>query len=195
MSADILMYKATMVPVGQDQLPHLELCREIARRYNYFYGQYFPEPQAQLTETAKLPGLDGRKMSKSYGNAISLGEDLSQMGKKIMSMLTDTDRKRLKDPGDPANCNLFPYLQLLAPGQDFPEIREGCTQATRGCMECKKLLVKKMEEFLAPIQAKRNELKANPDLVQSILDQGTAKAREEAQHNMQEIREKMGFGR
>ncbi|MGM0539996.1 MAG: tryptophan--tRNA ligase [Thermodesulfobacteriota bacterium] len=195
MSADILMYKASMVPVGQDQLPHLELCREIARRYNYFYGQYFPEPKAQLTETAKLPGLDGRKMSKSYDNAISLGEDLSQVGKKIMSMLTDTDRMRLKDPGDPANCNLFPYLQLLAPGQDFPEIREGCTQATRGCMECKKLLVGMMEEFLAPIQAKRNELKANPDLVQSILDQGTAKAREEAQHNMQEIRGKMGFGR
>jgi tryptophanyl-tRNA synthetase len=195
MTADILMYKATMVPVGQDQLPHLELSREIARRFNYFYGQYFPEPQAQLTETAKIAGLDGRKMSKSYGNAISLGEEIHDVRTKIMSMLTDTDRKRLKDPGDPDNCNLFPYLRLLAPGKDFPEIREGCTQATRGCMECKKLLAGMMEEFLVPIQAKRNELKANPDLVQSIVDQGTAKAREEAQGNMQEIRAKMGFGR
>ena len=195
MSADILMYKASMVPVGQDQLPHLELCREIARRFNYFYGDFFPEPQAQLTESAKLPGLDGRKMSKSYGNAISLGEDITEVRKKIMSMLTDTDRMRLKDPGDPTNCNLFPYLRLLAPGQDFAEIQEGCSQASRGCVECKKLLAGKMEEFLDPIQAKRNELKANPDLVRSILDHGTAKAKEEAVQIMNGIREKLGFGR
>ncbi|WP_027370792.1 tryptophan--tRNA ligase [Desulfovermiculus halophilus] len=195
MTADILMYHATMVPVGQDQLPHLELCREIARRFNYFYGSYFPEPQAQLTESAKLPGLDGRKMSKSYGNAISLGEDLQEVRKKIMSMLTDTARQRLKDPGDPDNCNLFPYLSLVAPDENLDQIREGCTQATRGCMECKKLLAAKMEEFLTPIQAKRNELKANPDLVRSILDQGTAKAREEAQRSMHEIRDKMGMER
>ena len=195
MSADILMYKASMVPVGQDQLPHLELCREIARRFNYFYGDFFPEPQAQLTESAKLPGLDGRKMSKSYGNAISLGEDLTEVRKKIMSMLTDTDRMRLKDPGNPDNCNLFPYLRLLAPGQDFAEIQEGCSQASRGCVECKKLLAGKMEEFLDPIQAKRNELKANPDLVRSILDHGTAKAKEEAVQTMNGIREKLGFGR
>ena len=195
MSADILMYKASMVPVGQDQLPHLELCREIARRFNYFYGDFFPEPQAQLTESAKLPGLDGRKMSKSYGNAISLGEDITEVRKKIMSMLTDTDRMRLKDPGDPTNCNLFPYLRLLAPGQDFAEIQEGCSQASRGCVECKKLLAGKMEEFLDPIQTKRNELKANPDLVRSILDHGTAKAKEEAVQIMNGIREKLGFGR
>ena len=195
MSADILMYKASMVPVGQDQLPHLELCREIARRFNYFYGQFFPEPQAQLTESAKLPGLDGRKMSKSYDNAISLGEDFAEVRTKIMSMLTDTDRKRLKDPGDPANCNLFPYLRLLSPGQEYPEIHEGCTQASRGCMECKKLLAGMMEEFLTPIQAKRNELKADPDMVRSILDQGTARAKEEASQTMHEIREKLGFVR
>ena len=110
-------------------------------------------------------------------------------------MLTDTARQRLKDPGDPDNCNLFPYLSLVAPDENLDQIREGCTQATRGCMECKKLLAAKMEEFLTPIQAKRNELKANPDLVRSILDQGTAKAREEAQRSMHEIRDKMGMGK
>ena len=117
------------------------------------------------------------------------------MRNKIMSMLTDTARMRLKDPGDPANCNLFPYLRLLDPGQDYPEIREGCTRATRGCMECKKLLAGIMEEFLHPIQAKRNELKTNPDMVKAIIDQGTAKARDEASQTMQEIREMLGFGR
>ena len=193
MSADILMYKASMVPVGQDQLPHLELCREIARRFNYFYGDFFPEPQAQLTQSAKLPGLDGRKMSKSYGNAISLGEDFASVRKKIMSMLTDTNRKRLKDPGDPANCNLYPYLQLLDPDMDLKEIEEGCTQATRGCMDCKKILCERMEGFLTPIQAKRDELKANPDQVQAILDKGTAKAKAEAAQTMQDIRKLMSF--
>ncbi|MFW6179880.1 MAG: tryptophan--tRNA ligase, partial [Desulfohalobiaceae bacterium] len=123
MSADILMYRASMVPVGEDQLPHLELCREIARRFNYLYGEFFPEPKAMLTESAKLPGLDGRKMSKSYENAIYLGEDQASINKKIKSMLTDTNRMRLKDPGDPKQCNLYPYLCLLNPEADREEIR------------------------------------------------------------------------
>ncbi|MFW6314740.1 MAG: tryptophan--tRNA ligase, partial [Desulfohalobiaceae bacterium] len=158
MSADILMYKASMVPVGEDQLPHLELCREIARRFNYLYQDFFPEPKALLTESAKLPGLDGRKMSKSYENAIYLGEDLSSIRKKIKSMLTDTNRMRLKDPGDPEQCNLYPYLQLLNPKADREELRQGCTQATRGCMDCKKLLIEEMEHFLQPISKERQRL-------------------------------------
>jgi tryptophanyl-tRNA synthetase len=193
MSADILMYKATMVPVGQDQLPHLELCREIARRFNYLYGNFFPEPKDQLTHSPKLLGLDGRKMSKSYHNAIYLGESSDSLRSKIMSMLTDTNRKRLKDPGNPDNCNLFPYLKLLEPNEDFQEIEEGCTQATRGCMDCKKLLFQKLETFLEPIRAKRNDLVNSPDLVHSIIEQGTQTAREEAQKTLENVRECMGL--
>jgi tryptophanyl-tRNA synthetase len=189
MSADILMYKASMVPVGEDQLPHLELCREIARRFNHLYGDFFPEPKAMLTESAKLPGLDGRKMSKSYQNAIYLGEDLSSIRKKIMTMLTDTNRMRLKDPGDPEQCNLYPYLCLLNPEADRAELRQGCTQAQRGCMDCKKLLVQEMEQFLQPISRERQRLDESPNQVRDILEQGTARARERAAQNMQKIRE------
>ncbi len=189
MSADILMYKASMVPVGEDQLPHLELCREIARRFNHLYGEILPEPKALLTESAKLPGLDGRKMSKSYNNAIYLGEDMHSIRKKVMSMLTDTDRKRLKDPGDPDKCNLYPYLCLLEPEADRRELRQGCYQALRGCMDCKKLLVQEMERFLQPVSQARQKLDQDPDLVQDILAQGTQQARDMAEQNMQELRE------
>ncbi|MFP4213802.1 MAG: tryptophan--tRNA ligase [Desulfohalobiaceae bacterium] len=189
MSADILMYRASMVPVGEDQLPHLELCREIARRFNYLYGEFFPEPKAMLTESAKLPGLDGRKMSKSYENAIYLGEDQASINKKIKSMLTDTNRMRLKDPGDPKQCNLYPYLCLLNPEADREEIRLGCTQAQRGCMDCKKLLIAEMEHFLQPISKERQRLDQNPDQVRDILEQGTARAKAMAEKNLQQIRE------
>ncbi len=188
MSADILMYKASMVPVGEDQLPHLELSREIARRFNYFYGDFFPEPKAMLTETAKLPGLDGRKMSKSYDNAIYLGEDMDSIRKKIMSMLTDTNRQRLKDPGDPDQCNLYPYLTLLSPEEDRQELRQDCKEAQRGCMDCKKLLVQEMENYLQSIIQERAKLDADPDLVHDILDRGTEQATDKAASNMLELR-------
>lgn len=193
MSADILMYQATMVPVGQDQLPHLELCREIARRFNSLYGDFFPEPLSQLTQAPKTPGLDGRKMSKSYNNAISLKEDPATLKSKIMSMLTDTDRKRLKDPGNPENCNLFPYLRLLDPEAGYPEIWEGCTQASRGCVECKKLLLTKMDAFLEPIRAIRGELEKDPGRVWDTLDRGTKRAREQAVANMEQIRKRVSL--
>jgi tryptophanyl-tRNA synthetase len=188
MSADILMYRASMVPVGHDQLPHLELCREIARRFNYLYGDFFPEPQPQLTGSSKLPGLDGRKMSKSYGNAIYLGEDMDSVRQKIMSMLTDTNRKRLKDPGNPEECNLYPYLALLDPDQDYQEVVDGCTRASRGCMDCKKMLVDKMAAFLEPIQHKRRELQNDPDMLWGIIRQGTDRAREQAARTLDELR-------
>lgn len=193
MSADILMYRATMVPVGHDQLPHLELCREIARRFNHLYGDFFPEPQHQLTQASKLPGLDGRKMSKSYGNAIYLGEDMDSVRRKIMTMLTDTNRKRLKDPGNPEECNLFPYLSLLDPQGDYEEVIQGCTQATRGCMDCKKLLVDKMAAFLEPIQARRRELQNDPDELWEIIRQGTDRAREEASRTLDELRGRLNL--
>lgn len=194
MSADILMYQATMVPVGQDQLPHLELCREIGRRFNSLYGKFFPEPLSQLTQAPKTPGLDGRKMSKSYNNAIYLKEDPAQLKTKIMSMLTDTDRKRLKDPGSPENCNLFPYLTLFDPGAEYQEIREGCLQATRGCVECKKLLVSMTQAFLEPIQKTRRDLEKDPDKVRAVLDRGTERAQRHAAENMQKIRQLVSFG-
>ena len=192
MSADILMYKATKVPVGEDQLPHLELCREIARRFNYLYGNTFPEPQSMLTEAARLPGLDGRKMSKSYGNSIFLKEDIDSLKEKIFSMLTDTNRKRLKDPGDPEECNLFPHLKVLDPEADYSEIIHGCKNALRGCTDCKKLLFEKMVNLLEPIQNKRRELERDSSIM-DILNEGTKKARINAQQTMEEVREKINL--
>ena len=193
MAADILMYRPHFVPVGQDQLPHLELTREIARRFNYLYGDFFPEPQAKLTEAAKLPGLDGRKMSKSYGNSIYLSEDMDSITKKVMSMLTDTNRKRKKDPGDPDVCNLYPYHRLMTPEDIRAEIKENCTNAKWGCVDCKKVLLKYLQEFLEPIQKRRQEIDKNSDMVVEILNKGNAEARTVAQENMKLIREKLNF--
>jgi len=192
-TADIVIYRADRVPVGEDQLPHLELSREITRRFNAFYGETFPEPKPLLTESSRLPGLDGRKMSKSYDNAIFLGEDPDSLQKKIKTMLTDTSRMRLKDPGDPAQCNLFPYLKLLDPQESYPEIVEGCTQATRGCMDCKKLLFQKLEAFLEPIRSRRRELENDPDTVRDILRRGNEAARAEAEATMESVRSRMSL--
>jgi tryptophanyl-tRNA synthetase len=193
MAADILMYRPHFVPVGQDQLPHLELTREIARRFNFLYGDFFPEPQAKLTEAAKLPGLDGRKMSKSYGNSIYLSEDMDSITKKVMSMLTDTNRKRKKDPGDPNVCNLYPYHRLMTPEDTRAEIKENCTKALWGCVDCKKVLLKYLQEFLEPIQKRRQELDKNPKMVTEILDKGYAQAKMAAQENIGLIREKLNL--
>lgn len=187
-AADILIYKPSHVPVGQDQLPHLELTREITRRFNFLYGEYFPEPQAMLTQSPKLPGLDGRKMSKSYGNAIYLSETMDTITPKVMSMLTDTNRMRLKDPGDPEACNLYPYLNLLADAEECGEVREGCTTASRGCMDCKKLLSAHLEEFLAPFQERRRAFDRDPDLAMDILGKGSRVAREQAGATLEAVK-------
>lgn len=191
-SADILIYRASRVPVGEDQLPHLELCREIARRFNYLYGETFPEPQSMITEASRLPGLDGRKMSKSYGNAIFLKEDFDSVRKKVFSMLTDTNRMRLKDPGDPNHCNLFPYLKILDPKMDLSEIVDGCKNATRGCTDCKKILFELMVNFLEPIQNKRKEFEKDTT-VMDILYEGSKRAKQEAQKTMEEVRKKINL--
>ncbi|THB63632.1 MAG: tryptophan--tRNA ligase [Desulfovibrio sp.] len=190
-AADILSYLPQVVPVGQDQLPHLELTREIARRFNHLYGQFLPEPQAKLTEAAKCPGLDGRKMSKSYGNAIGLGEPMDEVKPKVMSMLTDTNRKRKSDPGDPEVCNLFPYHELMSSHEQQAEVREGCTQATWGCVDCKKMLLQNMETFLEPLHTRRKALDADPDMLWDILRRGNERAIAEAETTLTVVKERM----
>ncbi|KUJ95878.1 MAG: tryptophanyl-tRNA synthetase [Desulfonauticus sp.] len=193
MASDILVYRPQLVPVGEDQLPHLELTREIARRFNYLYGETFPEPQAKLTEAARLPGLDGRKMSKSYGNSIYLNEDIKSIEKKIRAMLTDTNRKRKNDPGNPNICNLFPYHKLMTPAEVQEEIITNCTQAKWGCVDCKKILLNNLIKFLEPIHDKRKIIDKDSQLVDSILEKGNKLARESAEETMKIVRSKINF--
>jgi tryptophanyl-tRNA synthetase len=192
MAADIILYRSTAVPVGQDQLPHMELTREIARRFNFLYcpenAPFFPEPRALLTQDAKLPGLDGRKMSKSYGNSISLGEPLESIAPKVKTMLTDKNRLRRNDPGDPDACNLFPYHKSLTSPEKCAEIRESCKNASWGCVDCKKLLMESLTAFLEPIHERRRKLEADPERIRHILEQGNARARKRAAENMEAIR-------
>lgn len=193
MAADILMYKPEGVPVGEDQLPHLELTREIARRFNYLYGDFFPEPGALLTPAAKCPGLDGRKMSKSYNNGIFLSESIETITPKVMKMFTYPPRERKSDPGNPDLCNLFPYHILLSGREEQAEIRRGCTSAALGCVECKKLFMKNLDAFLAPLQERRRELAGRPEAVREILHAGNLKAMSFARETMRGVREKMGL--
>ncbi|MCC8194722.1 MAG: tryptophan--tRNA ligase [Deltaproteobacteria bacterium] len=191
MATDIIMYRPKWVPVGADQLPHLELTREIARRFNNLYGEYFPEPEARLTPAAKCPGLDGRKMSKSYHNYIGLNESMDEITPKVRGMLTDKARLRKTDPGDPDVCNLFPYHELLTDAATRAEIREGCTTATLGCVDCKKILLRNLAAFLEPLHERRARLDADPNAVRDILEAGNAKARAFAQGTMRDVRRLM----
>ena len=193
MAADIVLYKATRVPVGQDQLPHLEITREIARRFNHLYGQVFPEPEALLTETPKLPGLDGRKMSKSYNNSIYLSDSAEETSKKIMGMMTDPARVRRNDPGDPDVCVAFNLHRIYVPQEKLDEIIPACRNATIGCVECKKILVGHMNERLAPCRAKREELAANPAFVDELLQEGSKRASLISDAVMTEVRTALKF--
>ena len=193
MAADILMYRPTGVPVGEDQLPHMELTREIARRFNYLYGgDLLPEPKAILTPAAKCPGLDGRKMSKSYNNGIFLSDNMTDIQEKVRGMFTDPARLRKSDPGNPDVCNLFPYHVLLSSAEEQAMIRQGCTGATLGCVDCKKIFLKNLEAFLTPLQERRAVLDANPARVDEILAHGNERARAFACQTMSLVREKMG---
>lgn len=175
-AADIVLYKAGVVPVGQDQLPHLELTREIVRRFNSLYKKnVFPEPEAYLTNSSRLLGLDGRKMSKSYNNFIALSEEPGQLRKKVLSMVTDPARIRLTDPGHPEKCNVHNYYAVFAPGRK-KEIDSLCRQAEIGCTACKKELAEILIAFLAPIQNKRQELLKDKKEVWDILKKGQEKA-------------------
>jgi len=188
MAADIILYKATRVPVGQDQLPHLEITREIARRFNHLYGHVFPEPEALLTETPKLLGLDGRKMSKSYGNSIYLSDSADETTKKIKSMMTDPARVRRNDPGDPDVCVAFNLHRLYVPQEKLDEIMPACRSASIGCVECKKILSDCLNEKLAPCRSRREELAANPAFVDNLLRDGSSRASEISDSVMAEVR-------
>jgi tryptophanyl-tRNA synthetase len=193
MAADIILYKAACVPVGQDQLPHLEITREIARRFNHLYGAVFPEPEAILTETPKLPGLDGRKMSKSYNNSIYLSDNAETTAKMVMSMVTDTNRVRRADPGDPDVCIAFNLHRLYVPQEKLDEIVPACRGAQIGCVECKKILAACINQRLAPFRAKREELAANPGFVDELLQEGSRKASLISDAVMTEVRTALKF--
>ncbi len=188
MASDIIVYKATRVPVGHDQLPHLEITREIARRFNYLYREVFPEPVALLTETPKVLGLDGRKMSKSYGNAIFLSETAEETQKKVMSMVTDVQRPRRSDPGEPDRCVAFTLHSLYVPAEKRAEIVNSCRGAQIGCVDCKKILGQYVVETLAPFREKRQGLAERPGLVEEVLTEGSRKAAQVAAATMEEVR-------
>jgi len=190
-TADIVIYKADAVPVGEDQAPHVELSREIVRRFNHFYGPVFPEPQTLLTEAKRIPGTDGRKMSKSYANAIYLEDDADTVRQKLRPMLTDPARKRRTDPGDPDVCPVFDLHRAFSPAETRAWATEGCRTAGIGCLDCKAKLTEHMLQYLAPIHARRPELASRPDTVWDILIEGSKKARAVAQATMDEVRAAM----
>ncbi|MCB9771196.1 MAG: tryptophan--tRNA ligase [Candidatus Omnitrophica bacterium] len=188
-AADILLYKANAVPIGEDQLPHLELTREIARRFNYLYKkEIFPDCEAILTQTPRLLGLDGRKMSKSYQNAINLSDSSDMIKSRAKQMVTDPQRVRLADPGHPEVCNVYSYYNVFF-SEKSPEVYEWCTKAQKGCTDCKAILADALIQYLAPIQQKREELLKNPKRIREILDEGQKKARAIARQTMLEVKE------
>ena len=190
-TADILLYKADTVPVGEDQLSHIELSREIARRFNHFYGVVFPEPKAKLTQAARLPGTDGRKMSKSYGNEIQLSENPKSVQKKIMTMVTDPARMRRTDPGDPAKCPVFDYHRVFTDSEGQQQAAQGCRTAGIGCTDCKSLLLEHLLPVIEPLHEKRIKLESNSKQVREILFEGSKRARKIASKTMQEVRQAM----
>jgi tryptophanyl-tRNA synthetase len=190
-AADILIYRAGFVPVGEDQLAHLELCREIARRFNGLYGPIFPEPQGLTTRVPRLPGTDGRKMSKSYGNAINLADEPETIRRKILTMVTDPARKRRSDPGNPEVCPVFDFHRAFSDEATRAKVDVGCRSAGIGCVECKTMLLGHLEPALGPFQEKRRELLAHRDRVREILAEGARRARAEAGATMRLVREAM----
>ena len=188
-TADIIMYRADWVPVGVDQVPHIELSREIVRRFAQFYGGgIFPEPQPKLTRFAKIPGTDGRKMSKSYGNAIFLSDSEEETEKKIRPMVTDPARVRRTDPGDPEKCPVFTLHKVYTPEGGHGELVEGCRTAGIGCLDCKKVLIGHLNEALRPLRQRRQELASDPERVWRIMDEGSEKALVEARRTMERVR-------
>ncbi|MBI3755931.1 MAG: tryptophan--tRNA ligase [Deltaproteobacteria bacterium] len=187
-TADIIIYKANMVPVGIDQAPHLELSREITRRFNFLYGETFPEPQTLLTETPKLLGTDGRKMSKSYNNAIFLSDPPDVIEKKILPMMTDPARQRRTDKGNPEVCPVYFLHKIYSTPETIAWVEHGCKTAGIGCIECKKSLIPSIVKKLEPFQKKRAELVKNPDIVNDVLNRGNKRALKIAQETMTGVR-------
>lgn len=214
MTSDILMYQASYVPVGEDQVAHVEITREIARRFNQFYPRkvgnievmdcdstavapreerliVFPEPQPLLTPAAKLPGTDGRKMSKSYGNSILLSDPEAEVRKKLKTMVTDPARVRRTDPGNPDLCPVGDLHKIFSTPETMAEVRQGCTTAGIGCIQCKGWVADSIVSILNPIQERRRKYEDNPKLAWDILEAGSARARVAADRTLVEVRESM----
>jgi tryptophanyl-tRNA synthetase len=192
-TADILIYRAKYVPVGIDQVPHLEISREIARRFNYLYRETFPEPEALLTEFPKVVGIDGRKMSKSYDNAIFLSDSLEEVEQKIMTMMTDPARVKRTDKGNPELSPVYQLHKIFSSKEEQAEVVKGCVTADIGCIDCKKILLKNIFRVMEPIREKRNELINNPDILDDIVRKGTEKAKNTVEETMQLVRDAMGL--
>jgi len=191
-TADIIVYRARLVPVGIDQAPHLELSREITRRFNHLYGHVFPEPETLLTDVPKVLGTDGRKMSKSYDNAVFLTDPPGVMEKKLLQMVTDTARKRRKDPGNPDLCPFYQTYHALYPDKERQKwVHEGCRGALIGCIECKRSVIPEVLEEMRPIQERRRALGEDPGRAASALEEGGERARREAAAVMEEVRTAM----
>jgi len=190
-TADIVLYKAEVVPVGEDQLPHLELAREIARRFNNLYGDTFPEPQAKLTQAPSILGLDGvQKMSKQLGNDIELAASPQETTKRIMTAFTDPARRYRSDPGHPEICNVYRLHQTFD-SHKLEEIYSQCRSAAIGCVDCKKLLAKEINAALEPLRERRRELATKPDYIKELLAEGAGRAQAIARETLREAKEKM----
>jgi tryptophanyl-tRNA synthetase len=188
-AADIIMYKANGVPVGVDQLPHVELTREIARRFNFLYREIFPIPETLLTDFPKLLGIDGRKMSKSYENSIYISDRGDILAKKVAAMFTDPQRKRRNDPGRPEICNVYTFHQIYSPGKDVDRIGVECRKAGIGCTDCKRQLSARIAETMKPVHDRRDYYLRHPEEVRAIIENGNARASRIARQTMEEVRE------
>ncbi|PYQ15036.1 MAG: tryptophan--tRNA ligase [Acidobacteria bacterium] len=187
-TADILAYKARWVPVGEDQISHLELSREIARRFNSIYGEVFPEPQPKITRVPRLPGTDGRKMSKSYNNAVYLSDPEGEVRKKILTMVTDPARIRRSDPGNPDVCPVYTLHKAFSSQSTLDTVNLECRRAGIGCIDCKNFLLDHLDPVLAPLRERREAFARSPDRVKQILEAGADRAREVASATLAEVR-------
>lgn len=194
MAGDILLYKADTVPVGEDQLPHLELAREIARRFNHRFGETFPVPQPRLTAFPRIMGIDGvNKMSKSLDNHIELADTPEDLRTRVLSMVTDPQRRYRTDPGRPEVCNVYTLHTSYSTPEEQGQVYERCTNALHGCVECKEWLARNLDAALAPFRARRAEYAARPERVDEMLGDGAARARRVAGETLREVRERMGL--
>lgn len=190
-AADVALYRGQVVPVGMDQVAHIELSREIVRRFNHIYKAHLPEPQHLLTKTPTVPGLDGRKMSKSYGNTLMLTEDIKSMQKKVRAMPTDPQRVHREDPGDPNKCNVHTFHQLFSTSEDLKWVVHGCTTAGIGCGDCKGRLAENINNLSAEPREKKKELLNQAQRLDSIILDGCERARKEAQLTLRMVKEHM----
>ncbi len=192
-AADIIIYKANGVPVGKDQLPHIELTREIARRFNFLYREVFPVPDPLLTDVPVLPGTDGRKMSKSYGNCIFITEPPEEIRGKILRMMTDPQRVRRNDPGNPEVCPVFAYHKVYSSAEQIAEVTQGCLSAGIGCVDCKNILIQNVLTRLEPYYRRRQALEQDKEYVRRVIEDGIGRARMEARQTMTAVRAAIGL--